>query len=332
MFLYVTCDKIGSQTGGGSVTYNELQALNQLGSVDIINPKVTPDPFEAEKSYLNIDFSKYKLAHFYAGTFPELTRKLKDHGVKITYTAAAHDLSLSREEFNAYGIPFDFPHINNPELWNKYLLSYLNADLVICPSIHSKNVMHGFGCHNVSVIPHGCHEGHFKSLPKKFSVGYLGQIGPDKGLRYLIEAWSKLCYKDSFLYLAGSQSPHLINLIRHYNAGNIIILGFVKHISELYNSINLYVQPSVTEGFGIEILEAMTYGRPVVASDGAGAADCLHSCCKIFEKRNVNQLAEFIDLYKNDSNDYSFRLIEHSKQYSWEKIQSAYVETWKKII
>jgi len=332
MFLYVTCDKIGSQTGGGSVTANELEALSKLGQVDILNPQGTQDPFKAEENIDVSDLGKYKLAHFYAGTFPVLTRKLKEKGVKITYTAAAHDINESKEEFKFYGIPYNYPHITDPALWNKYLSSYLNADLIICPSKHSAEVMSGFGAKNITIIPHGCHDGFNYPKPKTFNVGYLGQIGPDKGLRYLIEAWAKLNYKDAILTFAGIQSPLLIHMIRHYGIGNYNILGYVKKLDEFFKSISLYVQPSVTEGFGIEILESMTYGRPVIASNGAGGSDCLHSSCKIFEKRNVNQLAEFIDLYKNDKNDYSSKLIEHSKQYSLERIQSAYIETWKKMI
>jgi len=110
MFLFVTNDKIGSETGGGQVTAHEFEALNQLGQVDVINPEPTNNPFDSEKAIQEIDFSKYKLAHFYAGTFPELTLKLKANGVKITYTVAAHDVDISREEFLGLGSAFDFPH------------------------------------------------------------------------------------------------------------------------------------------------------------------------------------------------------------------------------
>jgi glycosyltransferase involved in cell wall biosynthesis len=332
MFLYITYDRIGTQTGGGSVTKNELEALTKLGPVDIINPQPTQDPFEAEKKLLDYDLSKYKLAHFYAGTFPQLTKKLKEKGIKISYTAAAHDTKESQEEFKQIGIKYDFPHITNQELWKSYLSSYLNADLVICPSTHSQEVMTQFGCKNITIIPHGCEKGSFYPLPKVFNVGYLGQVGPDKGVKYLIEAWSKLNYKDAILTFAGSQSPLLIHLIRHYKHGNYNILGFVKKIDEFYKSISVYVQPSVTEGFGIEVLESMSFGRPVICSDGAGAVDTLHSSCKNIQKRNVKEIMDAIDFYKNTKFTQSNELINWTNNYDWSTIQKKYIEVWKKLL
>ena len=332
MFLYLTCDKIGSQTGGGCVTANELAALSKLGPVDILNPQPTQNPFDAEKQIVDVDFSKYKLAHIYAGTFPSTVRTLKEKGIKISYTAAAHDIQESQEEFKKIGIKYDFPHITDPNLWSQYLSSYLNANLIICPSTHSSNVMKSFGCKNISIIPHGCDSGQNYAFPKTFSVGYLGQIGPDKGVKYLIEAWSKLNYKDAILTFAGTQSPILIHLIRQYKHGNYNILGYVKKIDEFFKSISLYVQPSVTEGFGIEILESMSFGRPVIASNGAGAADTLHSSCKLVEKRNVKQIMEAIDYYKNTKFTQSSELINWANQYSWANIQKIYKDNWEKLL
>jgi glycosyltransferase involved in cell wall biosynthesis len=332
MFLYVTCDRIGSQTGGGIVTANELEALTKFGHVDIINPQPKANPFESEVGITIQDLNKYKLAHFYSGSFPQLTKKLKEAGVKITYTAAAHDIKLSQEEFQKNGIAYDFPHITDPKLWSFYLSSYLNADKVICPSTHSKKVMTDFGCTDIEVIPHGCESGSFKPYPKVFSVGYLGQIGPDKGLRYLIEAWSKLNYKDAILTFAGSQSPALLPLLRHYGVGNYNILGYVKNISEFFNSISVYVQPSVTEGFGIEVLESMSHGRPVIVSDGVGAADCVGAGCNVFPKRDVGILAELINWHKNNICKNSDDLIAWSKNYSWDKIREKYISVWKELL
>jgi len=41
------------------------------------------------------------------------------------------------------------------------------------------------------------------------------------------------------------------------------ILGFVENLVDFYKQISVYIQPSITEGFGITPLEAMAYGRPV---------------------------------------------------------------------
>ena len=130
----------------------------------------------------------------------------------------------------------------NIYLYNQYISSYIDADLVICPSKHSNKVMQEFGCKNTTVIPHGCYEGVNYPYPKTFSVGYLGQIGPDKGVKYLIEAWAKLNYKDAVLTFAGQQSPYLIHMIRQFGGrANYNILGYVKTLDEFFKSINVYI-------------------------------------------------------------------------------------------
>lgn len=336
MYLFVTNDKIGSETGGGQVTYNELAALRMMGEVDVLNPEPTANPFDSENAILDIDCKKYKLAHFYAGTFPNLVKKLKQSGVIVTYTVAAHDVQLSREEFIGLGMDFSFPHLTDPNLFEMYISSYKNADAVICPSTLSAATNQKYGIDKTVVVPHGCHTLQSKKFPKRFNVGYLGQCGPDKGVRYLLEAWAMLNYNDAVLNLAGSQSTSLLPLIRYFGKGHINVHGYVKSIEDFYNSCSLYVQPSVTEGFGIEVLEAMSCGRPIIVSAGAGAADCVKSSCGyVVPKRNVAELADRIDRLKRDnglltSMGNAARI--EARDYSWDKIRSLYCMVWNNLL
>lgn len=332
MYGYFTADRIATNTGGGIVTKHELEALAIMGETMLWNPEAKADPFDTERSIIHNQLPELQLAHFYSGTFPDTVRYLKSKGTKISYTAAAHDIDLSKAEFEKLGIPYDLPHITNPDLWQKYLQCYLMADVVICPSVHSKQVMEKFGCKNVVVVPHGCHMMKAKPYPKTFTIGYLGQTGPDKGLIYLIEAWSKLNYKDAVFNIAGSQSISLLPLIRHFKHGNYNIMGFVKNIEEFYNSITTYVQPSVTEGFGIEILEALATGRPVIASNGAGAADCVGECGFVIEKKNVQALMDSIDSIKKQSLDVRQICQKQALNYTWDKVKQSYINVWKNLL
>lgn len=335
MFLYITNDKVGSETGGGQVTKHEIDFLWKLGSVEVLNPPPTSNPFDSEKELLKKDYSHYKLAHLYAGTFPNLVKKLKSAGVKVTYTIAAHDVDISRTEFQNLGMEFNFPHLNDKELFEQYTSAYRNADVVICPSTVAEKTNQKYGVKKTAVIPHGHEPVECLKWPKTFTVGYLGQCGPDKGLRYLIEAWSMLNYKDCVLNLAGSQSPSLLPLIRHFQKGNYNIQGWVDSLKEFYNRCSIYVQPSATEGFGIEVLEAMSAGRPVVVSDGAGAADVVPNAGIVVEKCNSKQLADAIDMLKtNESlrNHYMINSQRIAKEYTWDKVGEKYLQLWKGIL
>lgn len=340
MLLYITADKIGSNTGGGLVTKYELNALSRLDDVKVINPEPCANPFDTEKQVLEelkkVDLGKVSLAHFYSATYPETVKLLKQSKVKVSYTVAAHDNIESKKEFENLKIPYDYPHMTDPVLFDKHNSSYTHADLVICPSNIAKSIMHRIGCKKVAVVPHGCEEFRSAPLPKNFVVGYLGQVGPDKGVKYLLEAWANLDYSDAVLNIGGSQSVFLLPMIRSYKKGHFNITGYMKSVEDFYHACSVYVQPSVTEGFGIEVLEALACGRPCIVSEGAGAADCIEeNCGEVFEKRDVKKLMEVIDNYKNNYESLHKLqdfCVKKSKEYLWPKVEEKYIVEWQKLL
>lgn len=286
MYLYVTSDRIGIQTGGGAVTLHESEALKSLGQTIVCSVPTRegesvfgPDDRLHDELLHSDILPKIQLSHFYAGTWTRTIQLLQGRGCRVAYTAAAHDVSASRCEHEQLGIAFDHPHLTDPVLWERYVGGYLAADVLVCPSRHSLAVMRGFGyAGRAEVVPHGVGQpGTARPAPQVFTVGYLGAYGPDKGVRYLLEAWKRLDYRDALLVLAGrdSASHWVSHLISRFGGGNIARLGWVPSVSDFYNSISIYVQPSVTEGFGIEVLEAMAHKRLVLCSRGAGAHDLL---------------------------------------------------------
>lgn len=342
MNLYITQDRIGTPTGGGAVTYHEYKALSELDKdthpVDNARIPVGHDPFANDQSFCRLvkDAPDVKMAAFYAGCFTETVSALRARA-KISYTAAAHNIDESRHEFEELGMPNHFPtHLTIPELWKRYVLGYQMADLVICPSNVSKKCMESYGCTNVQVIPHGCELPEtVMPLPNTFTVGYLGQAGPDKGLRYLFEAWKKLGYKDATLLIAGNNIDQALPLWRKFGGGNIRFLGFVKSVSDLYNQVSLYVQPSVTEGFGIEILEAMAHARPVLASTGAGAHEVMQNGGHSFAPRDVTGLADYIDFYRKNPDRVVVDGVhgrEVAKVHTWANVRAQYQAAWRNLL
>lgn len=296
--LYITGDAIGTATGGGRVTFHEAEALREAfdDDIEVWSEPGEPRPWGPDdvcaKRVIEDPSIKPILAHFYAGTFTKTIAVLRDRGTKITYTAAAHNINASAAEHEALGVPFDYPHLK-PPLWSRYINGYLNADLLICPSALSRFVMQVYSsaCPPIVILPHGFDQPHkIKPLPERFVVGYLGQPGPDKGLRCLLLAWAKVSKERAgILMIAGRGTELLADLVRQISPkAPVIILGEVADASELYNACSIYVQPSVTEGFGIEILEALAHGRHVIASVGAGASTY---ATQSFPANDVNGLA-----------------------------------------
>lgn len=353
--LYCTADKIGETSGGGLVTFNESEALKSLGPCEVLGRKEfsstiqcyykSGDEEEPWRWDNWLDYNghvvlpkKTNLAHFYAGTFSKIIADLKEDGCKVTYTAAAHDVEISRREHERLGFAYNYPHLTDPKLWKRYLAGYAAADVLICPSKHSADVMRRFGCTNrIEVIPHGVNlpdEKEIKPIPKQFTVGYLGSYGPDKGVIYLLQAWKKLNYKDgSQLILAGrdSTSPFVRGLVGHYGGGSIVLAGWQKDVADFYNSLSLYVQSSQTEGFGCEVLEAQAYNRPVLCSTGAGAIDTIPLPEFTFPAGDWKKLAERIKWAKECVRN-TIQWQENAARYTWDKIRQRYIAVWKELL
>lgn len=341
--LYITADLIGAQSGGGIVTKNEYEALASIS--EIIHPidrnriGISNNPFDLDNRAYEIiqqalEHDNYQIAHIYAGAFPRTVRKLKEYGVRVTYTAAAHDIKTSKEEHQKLGIPYNYEHINDKRLWENYLEGYLNADHLICPSSLSLQVMHNFGRHSrMCIIPHGTDTFKENTQPKTFKVGYLGAPGPDKGIIYLLEGWKLANLKDSYLIIAGNNTM-ILPWVRQYSGGNIIFRGFVDSISDFFKEISVYVQPSVTEGFGIEVLEAMAHSKPPIVTTGVGALDLIQDSLPLLEIRDPKTIAITIKAYHQDRElleKHSKMVFEKSKEYSWDKIKEQYIKLWKEL-
>jgi glycosyltransferase involved in cell wall biosynthesis len=352
--LFCTADTIGTETGGGVVTKNEFEALKYLGGeirfVDStqINPAAYRLPnspyaqdYVADALVLQLLTEKIDLAHFYSGMFGKTIWRLKNAGTKVTQTIAAHDIQLSSEEFAKYGIPFDFPHLTNRTLFLPYVEGQLMADKVICPSQASKKIVESYGVRDAVVIPHGVVPPEM-AMPIPctlhrpfFDVGYLGQVGPDKGLIYLLEAWSKLNLNGNRLLIAGRDGPQLAGIWNSLgHKGEVEFMGWVDKPRQLYERCSVYVQPSISEGFGIEVLEAMAHGRPVIVSEGAGAADVVEDGITGFvvPRRNPDAIADCIMKLKNDpalcaSMGAAARAV--ALCYTWDKIIPQYQSLWK---
>lgn len=355
--LYVTADMIGAQTGGGKVTYHESRAFMSFlaqhnGRTDAWDQTVLMsdgrEPWKWDmKGYIMYNFMSPppKIAHFYSGTFSQMADVLKRHGCPISWTVAAHHRDVSWREHEALGIKYDYPHLTDPELWKEYIRGYLLADVMICPSTHSAQFMKELGCQRVEIVPHGVNipDRPIRSLPEGFNVGYLGAVGPDKGLIHLLRAWKLLKYESATLVLAGreTQSPFFHHmLISTFPDGiptNVKVLGWVEDVSSFYESLHVYVQPSVTEGFGLEVLEALAHGRPVLCSTGAGAVDVVYPSWK-FESGSPEQLAAAIRFARLcvDSHREDRQWLENcrlrAQEYNWISVQERYMRVWESLL
>lgn len=111
-------------------------------------------------------------------------------------------------------------------------------------------------------------------------VGAVSTLHPRKGHRYLIEAAKDVCSRKPnvrFLIVGDGQlKGQLQQLAFRLNLGrHVIFTGYRKDISKLISIMDILVQPSVEEGFGITLLEAMAAGKPVIGTEVGGIPEII---------------------------------------------------------
>ena len=170
-------------------------------------------------------------------------------------------------------------------------------------------------------------------LPEKF-VLYVGDVTWNKNLPRLIEAIKKI---NLTLVMVGSAlvqkefdhlNPWNQDLLKVQkqveNDKRIIRLGFIptKDLVALYNLAAVFVMPSIYEGFGLPILEAMSCGCPVVTTKEGSVPEVAGSAAYYVDAYDINDIANGIgEVYFNQKlqKELSQKGVMQAKNFSWEK-------------
>jgi glycosyltransferase involved in cell wall biosynthesis len=130
-----------------------------------------------------------------------------------------------------------------------------------------------------------------------FRVVCVAEISPIKGHIYLLEAWRKLAPANAELIFAGTMRREMVAVLNKYR-GLFRYAGPLDKSSlvELYQQSSLLVLPSVQDGFGFVVSEALACGIPVLVTDHVGARDIVRSGENGFvvPPRDVAALADVI--------------------------------------
>ena len=179
------------------------------------------------------------------------------------------------------------------------------------------------------------------ALTKDSYILFLGRLVPEKGIRYLVEAFKEV-KTDKKLVIAGGSSDtddftaELKNLAE--GDDRIIFTGFVQGqlLDELYSNAYIYTLPSDLEGMPLSLLEAMSYGNCCLVSDIPECTEVVEDKAIIFKKSDVSDLKkklqeaceqpETVKRLKEQAADYICR------KYSWDDVVKETVKLYRKDI
>ena len=166
-------------------------------------------------------------------------------------------------------------------------------------------------------------------LNKDDYILFLGRLVPEKGLRYLVEAFKNV-KTDKKLVIAGgsSDTDEFANELKATAKSDtrIIFTGFTqgKELDELYSNAYVYTLPSDLEGMPLSLLEAMSYGNCCLVSDIDECSSVVEDNALIFKKANVSELQKklqntcddekMVQGYKDEAADFI------CSKYSWDDV------------
>lgn len=153
---------------------------------------------------------------------------------------------------------------------------------------------------------------------------YVGNAYPHKNIEYLLSVFKQ--YRgDTQLVLVGEEDFFYKRLKKEIQDKRVIVYGKAtdEELAALYSNAKALVFPSLSEGFGLPLVEAMTYGCPILASDITVFREICQDAARYFDPTNEQSLLTMLENFDYSQSDNSVLVAkgkQMAKQYSWEKM------------
>ena len=246
-------------------------------------------------------------------------------------------------------LPWAFPRRHRWVLTAALARVRRQADVVIVPSAAAaEDVVRYLNMdrQRITVIPMGC-EARFQplvnaarmvqlrrryALPERY-VLFVGTLEPRKNIALLLEAFSRLLAErpedDLQLVVAGGKGWGDGQLIATTEALNIrrrvIFTGFVEDddLPDLYRGAQMFVYPSLYEGFGLPVVEAMACGTPVITSNRASLPEVAGDAALLIDPTRPDDLAAAMSAIMSNAalhEELRWKGLARAKEFTWEAV------------
>lgn len=203
----------------------------------------------------------------------------------------------------------------------------------------------GIDKNNISIVPYGVDINKFEFIPKVYNHNaplkliYVGQISYRKGLHHLLNVVKKYGKNEVVLSLAGAYSGDNEIYKMYKDNRNIHFLGFVTRdmLAQEYQKADIFVFPTLGEGYGMVVLEALSTGTPVLISNLAGGDDAIDNYQNgiVYEALSEDALKDKIDwfLYNREMiPEMSKKARMSVSNYTWDEYHKKYAKELLKIL
>ena len=184
------------------------------------------------------------------------------------------------EEYRRWGQEFE-------GVYHKHLTreehEYDQADLITVPSKFARRTYIEMGVppEKLRHVAYGADLSRFSKVADppvdSFEVLCVGHIAFQKGVPYLLEAFEKFRHPHKRLTMVGAVAPEMEQFLKGKQWEHVEFLGNVPHarMKDVMSRSHVVVFPSINDGFGMVIGEAMACGCPVISSENSGGMDLI---------------------------------------------------------
>ncbi len=212
------------------------------------------------------------------------------------------------------------------------------AEAVITSSAHTKALITdhlGVARERIYVCPPGAPTwktlGHAPNTPRDGHVLFLGTLEPRKNLDVLLDAYAALLRQSrpvAPLIIAGGASPDagpwIERIGREPLKDHVRYTGYVEHEKResLYAGARALVLPSLDEGFGLPVLEAMSAGVPVVTSNRGSLPEVVGTAGVLLDATDVSAWADTLERLTTDApwlSSLGSAGLERARAFTWQR-------------
>lgn len=226
---------------------------------------------------------------------------------------------------------------------SKVLSKQPNGIIYCAHSSLEQHQAFGFNNRNNQVITNGVFLDQFqpnRELHQPITIGFAGRYHPAKGYPYLFETISLLKEQNIVFKIAGSganlNNAELKALFEQYSLdeSKVHLLDQISDMPAFYQSIDVFLMTSITEGFPNVLVEAMASGLPCISTDVGDAKFIVQGLGSIVPARNAKALAEAILNYTQKNEIEKFTLKQEARQrvkehFSIKTVSEQYKAVWR---
>jgi alpha-1,3-rhamnosyl/mannosyltransferase len=176
-------------------------------------------------------------------------------------------------------------------------------------------------------------------LPERFAL-YLGSNKPHKNLVGLVRAWTTLPDPPAALVVAGAwddRYPDARQIAASCGDKTISWIGRIAEVDlpALYSAARVFIFPSLFEGFGLPVVEAMACGAPVICSNVTALPEVAGDAAQLFDPTDQSALARVIQQTLDDETllaQLRGKGLARAARFSWERTAAQTLEIYRQVI